>query len=113
MLDPTGEKVEEAFRHIGVQWDGARTEDNLRVARQRIRRRSRTGMAASALVLGLGIAMGVSYRLWPGGREVGKTPTVVQDPLGHGLRFSDGSSARMLGDHSQIEVVAVTAKAND
>jgi transmembrane sensor len=35
------------------------------------------------------------------------------DSSGHGLRFSDGSSARLLDDRSQVEVVAVTAKAID
>ena len=113
MFDPTSEKVEEAFRHIQVQWDGARTEDNLRLARQRIRRRGRTRVAVSTLLLGVAIAIGVSYRLLPGGREVGKAPSVVQDSFGHGLRFSDGSSARMLDDHSQVEVVSVTARAID
>jgi transmembrane sensor len=113
MSDPTSEKVEEAFRHIQVQWDGARTEDNLRLTHQAIRRRGRTRVAASALLLGVVIAMGVSYRLLPGGREAGKVPSVVQDPVGHGLRFFDGSSARMLDDRSQIEVVAVTARAID
>jgi transmembrane sensor len=113
MSDPTSEKVEEAFRHIQAKWDGARTEDNLRLAHQRIRRRGRTRVVASALLLGLAIATGVSYRLWPGGREAGKAPSVVHDSFGHGLRFSDGSSARMLDDHSQVEVVAVTAGAID
>jgi transmembrane sensor len=113
MADPTSEKVEEAFRHIQVQWNGARTENNLGLARQRIRRRGRTRVAASALLLGAAIALGVSYRLLPGGRENGKTPSVVQDLVGRGLRFSDGSSARMLDDRSQVEVVAVTARAID
>ena len=63
MADPTGEKVEEAFRHIQVNWNDARTEDNLRLAQQRIRRRGRTRVAASALLLGLAIAAGVSPRL--------------------------------------------------
>ena len=113
MVEPTSEKVEEAFRHIQVQWDSARTEDNLRLARQRLRRRGRTRVAASALLLGVTIALGVSYRLWPSGHESGKAPSVVQDSVGHGLRFSDGSSARMLDDRSQVEVVAVTASAID
>jgi len=113
MVDPTSDKVEGALRHIQVHWDGARTEDNLRLARQRIRRRGRTRVAASALLLGMAIALGVSYRHWPGGREAGKPPLVVQDSVGRGLRFSDGSSARMLDDRSQVEVVTVTAQAID
>ena len=113
MFDPTSEKVEEAFRHIQVQWDVARTEDNLRFARKKIRRRGRTRVAVSALVLGVGIAAGVWYRLLPGAREAGKAPSVVQDSFGRGLRFSDGSSARLLDDRSQVEVAAVTAKAID
>ncbi len=84
------EKVEEALRHIQVQWDVARTEDNLRLARQRIRRRGRTRVALSALLLGVAIATAVSYRLLPGLREAGKAASVVQDSFGHGLRFSDG-----------------------
>ena len=111
MFDPTGEKVEEAFRHIQVPWDVARTEDNLRRARQRIRRRGRTRVAVSALLLGVGIA--TAYRLWPGTGEAGKVPSVVQDSIGHGLRFSDGSSVRLLDDRSQVEVTAVTARAID
>jgi transmembrane sensor len=111
MVDPTSDKVEAAFQRIQVQWDGARTEDNLRLARQRIRRRGRTRVAASALLLGVVIALGVG--LWPYGREAGKAPSVVQDSIGRGLLFSDGSSARMLDDRSQVEVVAVTASAID
>jgi transmembrane sensor len=113
MVDPTSEKVEAAFRHIQVQWDGARTEDNLHLARKTIRRRGRTRVAASALLLGMVIALGVSYRLYWGGREAGKAPLVVQNSSDHGLNFSDGSSARMLDDRSQVEVVAVTARAID
>jgi transmembrane sensor len=113
MADPTSEKVEAAFRHVQVQWDGARTEDNLRLARQRIRRRGRARVASSALLVGVVIAIGVSYGLWPGGREASKAPSVLQDSLGHVLRFSDGSAARMLDDRSQVEVVTVTASAVD
>jgi transmembrane sensor len=113
MFDQTGEKVEAAFRHIEVQWDVARTEDNLRRARQKIRRRGRTRVAALALLLGVGIATGVSYRLLPGTGEAGKAPSVVQDSVGRGLRFSDGSSVRLLDDRSQVEVTAVTARAID
>jgi transmembrane sensor len=107
------EKVEEALQHIQVRWDGVRTEDNLRLARQRIRRRGRTRVAASALLLGVAIAIGVSYGLSPGGREGGKAPLVVKDSLGQGLRFSDGSLARLLDDRSQVEVATVTAQAID
>jgi transmembrane sensor len=46
-------------------------------------------------------------------RETGKAPSVVQDSFGHGLRFSDGSLAHLLDDHSQVEVAAVTARAID
>jgi transmembrane sensor len=113
MVDPTGEKVEESFRHIQVQWDVARTEDNLRLTRQKIRRRGRTRVVVSALLLGMGIATGVSYRLLPGAREAGKAPSVVQDSFNHELRFSDGSSARLLDDRSQVEVAAMTARAID
>ena len=113
MFDPTSEKVEEAFRHIQVNWDVARTEDNLRLARQKIRRGGRTRIAVSALLLGVGIATGVSYRLLPGAREAARAPSVVEDSSGHGLRFSDGSSARLLDDRSQVEVVAVAARAID
>jgi len=113
MVEPTSEKVEQAFRHIQVQWDGTRTEDNLRLARQRLRRRGRTRVAASALLLGVAIALGVSYGLVPGRREARKASSVVQDSVDHGLRFSDGSSVRMLDERSQVEVVAVTASAID
>ena len=113
MFDPTSEKVEEAFRHIQVNWDVARTDDNLRLARLKLRRGGRTRVAVSALLLGAGIATAVSYRLLPGTREAAKAPSVVQDSSGHGLRFFDGSSARLLDDRSLIEVVAVTAKAID
>jgi transmembrane sensor len=113
MPDPTSGKVEEAFRHIQVPWDVARTEDNLHLTRQKIRRRRRTRVAVSALLLAVGIATGVSYRLWPGAREAAKAPSVVPDSSGHGLRFSDGSSARLLDDRSQVEVVVVTARSID
>jgi transmembrane sensor len=113
MVDPTNEKVEAAFRHIQVQWNGARTEDNLRLAHQAMRRRRRTRVAGSALLLGVAVALGVSQGLLPSGREAGKAPSVVQDSVGRGLRFSDGSSARMLDARSQVEVVAVTASAID
>ena len=113
MSDPTSEGVEKAFRHIQVNWDVARTEDNLRLARQKIRRGGRTRIAVSALLLGVGIATGVSYRLLPGAREAARAPSVVEDSSGHGLRFSDGSSARLLDDRSQVEVVAVAARAID
>ena len=113
MFDPSSEKVEGAFRHIQARWDGGRTEDNLRLARQRLQRRGRRRFAASALLLGVGIATGVSYLLVPGMRQAGKAPSVVQDSFGRGLRFSDGSSARMLDDRSQVEVATVTARAID
>ena len=113
MFDPTSEKVEGAFRHIQARWDGGRTEDNLRLARQRLRRRGRRRVAASALLLGVVMATGVSYLLLRGTRESGKAPLVVQDSIGHELRFSDGSSARMLDDRSQVEVATVTAHAID
>lgn len=110
MVDQTGDKVEAAYRHIQPSWDAARTEDNLRRARQRIRLRGRTRFAVLALLLGAGIATG-AYRLWPG--TGGKTPLVVRDSLGQGLRFSDGSSVRLLDDRSQVEVAVVTAHAID
>ena len=113
MSDPTSEAVEAAFRHIQPQWDLARTEDNLRLARQKLRRRGRTRVAVSALLLGVGIASGVSYRLLPGAREGARAPSVVKQASGQGLRFSDGSSARLLDDRSSVEVVAVTARAID
>ena len=113
MFDPTGEKPAEAFRRIQVQWNSERTEQNLRMARRKIRRRGRTRIAVSALVFGAVIATGVSYRYFPGERQAEKAPSVVPDSSGHGLRFSDGSTARTLDDQSQVEVLTMTTKAID
>ena len=113
MVDPTSERVEAALRHVETTWSAQRIEENLRAARHKMRRRGRTRVAVLALLLVAGIATGVSYRLFPWAREAATPPSVTQDSLGRVLRFFDGSSARLLDERSQVEAVAVTARAID